>query len=67
MKQTPKPLSFESPLFTVSEAAAYLRIGRSTLYSLAKTGELRRVRLVAGRSAYLRADLDEYINSKRVA
>ena len=67
MKQTPRTLSFESPLMTVPEAAAYLRIGRSTLYSLVKEGELPQVHLLTGRSAFLKADLDDYINSRRVA
>ena len=67
MKQSPKPLSLESPLMTVPEAAAYLRISRSTLYSLVKARELPQVHLVAGRAAFLKADLDDYINSRRVA
>ena len=52
---------------TVPEAAAYLRISRSTLYSLVKARELPQVHLVAGRAAFLKADLDDYINSRRVA
>jgi excisionase family DNA binding protein len=43
-------------VLSVNEACAYMRIGRSTIYSLAKAGKLP-IRKVAGRSLILRSDI----------
>ena len=42
---------------TVAQAVSYLRIGRSTLYSLVSDGKLR-VRKIGRRSVIARSDLD---------
>jgi excisionase family DNA binding protein len=51
----------EALLLTPEEAATVLRIGRTTVYALMKTGELRPVHI--GRSCRLsRAELERYVN-----
>src|SRR3954447_20483540 len=53
--------SNESLLLTPEEAARLLRIGRTTVYALMKTGDLRPVHI--GRSCRLaRAELERYVN-----
>ena len=48
------------PLLTIEEAAAVLRIGRTTFYDLIKRGQLRTVHI--GRSCRVtRAELDRYV------
>jgi excisionase family DNA binding protein len=52
--------SNESLLLTPEEAARVLRIGRTTVYALMKTGDLRPVHI--GRSCRLaRAELERYV------
>lgn len=47
-------------LLTPEEAAKVLRVGRTTVYALVKSGELRPVRI--GRSCRIsRAELDRYV------
>ena len=51
----------ESLLLTPEEAALLLRIGRTTVYALMKSGDLRPVHI--GRSCRLaRAELERYVN-----
>jgi excisionase family DNA binding protein len=51
----------ESLLLTPEEAARLLRIGRTTVYALMKTGDLRSVHI--GRSCRLaRAELERYVD-----
>src|SRR4051794_40134973 len=51
----------ESLLLTPEEAARLLRIGRTTVYALMKTGDLRPVHI--GRSCRLaRAELERYVS-----
>lgn len=53
--------SDESLLLTPEEAARLLRIGRTTVYALMKTGDLRSVHI--GRSCRLaRAELERYVD-----
>ena len=52
-------------LLTVKEATRYLGVGRTTLYGLVKEGELQTVKLVHGRTQFLKTDLDDFINSKK--
>ena len=48
-------------LLTPEEAAKVLRVGRTTVYALMKSGRLRRVHI--GRSCRLtRAELERYVN-----
>ena len=50
----------ESLLLTPEEAAALLRVGRTTVYALMKAGELRPIHI--GRSCRLaRAELERYV------
>jgi len=51
-------------LVTPEEAAALLRVGRTTVYALMKVGELHPVHI--GRSCRLsRAELERYVNGLR--
>ena len=54
-------LADDALLVTPEEAAALLRVGRTTVYALMKGGELRSVHI--GRSCRLpRAELERYVN-----
>ena len=51
----------EALLLTPEEAATVLRVGRTTVYALMKTGELRPIHI--GRSCRLsRAELERYVS-----
>ena len=53
-------LAADPLLLTPEEAARVLRVGRTTIYSLMKTGQLRPVHI--GRSCHLsRAELERYV------
>jgi excisionase family DNA binding protein len=54
----------DSPLLTLAEAAAYLRLGESTLARLAARGEMATIRL-GGLRRFHRADLDSFIVARR--
>jgi len=54
------------PLLTINEASRYLGVGRTTLYQLIKSGELQKVKLVQGRTQFLKQDLDNFIESKKL-
>lgn len=47
-------------LLRLSEVAAYLRIGRTTLYQLLKAGEIKRVK-VRGCTRVQRREVERYI------
>ena len=47
---------------TISEAATYVGIHRTTLYRLARDGKLK-IRKIGGRSILLREDLDALIDA----
>lgn len=55
----------KTPLLTVTEATKYLGIGRTALYGLVKQGSLQKVKVVQGRTQFLKLDLDNFINSKK--
>jgi excisionase family DNA binding protein len=53
-------LSSDQLLFTTEEAAEVLRVGRTTVYALIKSGELRPVHI--GRACRIsRGELDRYV------
>lgn len=47
----------------VDEAAAYIGVHRSTMYRLARAGELL-PRKILGRTVYLRDDLDRFLETR---
>ena len=54
------------PLLTVAEAAAILRLGRSTLYRLVEDGEIETVRI--GRAVRFEATaVDDFIQRNRTS
>lgn len=67
MNQPNRTWLSESPLLNTEEACDYLKIGRSSLYSLVKDGVIPAVHPVAGRTSYLKTDLDEFILNRRSA
>ena len=55
-----EPVSSDPLLLTPEEAAAVLRVGRTTVYALMKAGDLRPVHI--GRSCRIsRAELERYV------
>ncbi|WP_439374786.1 helix-turn-helix domain-containing protein [Bradyrhizobium sp. DASA03120] len=56
----PKPPAIPSPMFSVAEACEYLKVRKSFLYELIRTGDLR-ARKLGSRTVILRADLDDLI------
>ena len=54
----------ESPLFTVAEAARYLRVHEQTVYSLLRSGRLKGVKV--GREWRIHKEaLDEYLKGNK--
>jgi excisionase family DNA binding protein len=51
----------ESPLFTTAEAAAYLRMSRTSLLRLRTAGHLQSISLGTITPYFRRVDLDAYI------
>lgn len=64
MSLTPQK-TLESPLLTTEEACDYLKISRTSLYALVKKGLIASIHPVSGRTAYLKADLDAFIATRR--
>ncbi|SNS09957.1 DNA binding domain-containing protein, excisionase family [Geodermatophilus pulveris] len=61
-----EPVSGDPLLLTPEEAAAVLRLGRTTVYALMKAGELHAVHI--GRSCRLsRAELERYVQHLQAA
>ncbi|GIG57755.1 hypothetical protein Lfu02_21270 [Longispora fulva] len=59
---TDHPMALPALLLTVEEAAGLLRIGRTNVYALIKTGELKSVPV--GRLRRIRpADLENYVRN----
>jgi excisionase family DNA binding protein len=54
-------INHESPLFTVTEAAAYLNMSRSSLYRVLKTHNVPTVQLLAGKQYITQQTLDALI------
>jgi len=52
-------------LLTIDEAAEYLRISRSSLYTLIQEGRLKPVRIIEGSPRIKVADLDKLIDASQ--
>jgi excisionase family DNA binding protein len=55
----------ESPLLTTKETCKYLRLGRTKVNSLRRSGEIRVVYLAGRSPRYLKSDLDAFIERRR--
>ena len=51
---------------TVAEAAEYLAVSLSSIYTLLAAGKLERYQVLPGRSVIDRVELDRYLDSVRV-
>ncbi len=56
-------INYESPLFTIKEAANYLRIGRSSLYRLIKSGHIATVQLLPRKQVIEQKVLDQFVSN----
>jgi excisionase family DNA binding protein len=63
--QSSPPAGLSEPLLTADDAAALLRVRRSTVYELARTRRLPHVR-VGRRILFVRSDLAEWVVASRV-
>jgi excisionase family DNA binding protein len=59
------PAALSEPLLTADDAAALLRVRRSTVYELARTRRLPHVR-VGRRILFVRSDLSAWVAANRV-
>ena len=62
---SPPPAALSEPLLTADDAAALLRVRRSTVYELARTRRLPHVR-VGRRILFVRSDLAAWVVANRV-
>ena len=53
----------DSPLFTMDEAANYLRIGRSSLYRLIKSGHIATVKMLPRKQLIEQKVLDQFVSN----
>lgn len=53
--------NYESPLFTINEAAAYLRIGRTSIYRLIKSGQIETVHVLPRKQLIEQKVLDQFV------
>lgn len=53
--------NYESPLFTIDEAAGYLRIGRTSLYRLIKSGHIATVKMLPRKQLIEQKVLDQFV------
>lgn len=61
-KTTPPPPSLASGAMSLDEAADYLRISRSGVYRLLRSGRLKSAR-IGGRHLVRRSDVDDLLDS----
>lgn len=54
---------YDSSLFTLAEAAEYLRIGRTSLYRLIKSGQLMTVQMLPRKKLIEQRVLDAFITN----
>ena len=65
MQETPQKTPIESPLFDIDETCTYLKVGRTSIHNLVKKQFITPINPVPGRTTFLKADLDNYINSRK--
>lgn len=54
--------NYASPLFTIDEAAKYLRIGRTSLYRLINNGQIETVKLLSRKQLIEQKVLDQFVS-----
>jgi excisionase family DNA binding protein len=55
--------NYESPLLTIDEAAKYLRIGRTSLYRLIKSGHIATVKMLSRKQLIEQKVLDQFVSN----
>ena len=65
MQENPPKNPTESPLFDMEETCAYLKVGRTSVHNLVKQQLIRPIKLVPGRTTFLKSDLDTYIDTRK--
>jgi excisionase family DNA binding protein len=55
------------PLWTVREAAAFLRLTATSLYRLVEDNQIPYIRVSERRLRFRRADLENWLNGRRMA
>jgi excisionase family DNA binding protein len=53
--------NYESPLFTIDEAAKYLRIGRTSLYRLINSGRIATVKMLSRKQLIEQKVLEQFV------
>jgi excisionase family DNA binding protein len=53
--------NYESPLFTIAEAAKYLRIGRTSLYRLINSGHIATVKMLSRKQLIEQKVLEQFV------
>jgi excisionase family DNA binding protein len=53
----------DTPLFTLKEAASYLRIGRTSLYRLIKDGHIETVKVLKRKQLIEQKVLDQFVSN----
>jgi excisionase family DNA binding protein len=56
----------DSPLFTLKEAASYLRIGRTSLYRLIKDGHIETVKVLKRKQLIEQKVLDQFVSNPTI-
>ncbi len=55
--------NYQSPLFTLNEAAEYLRIGRTSLYRLINSGQIETVKMLKRKQLIEQRVLDQFVSN----
>jgi excisionase family DNA binding protein len=55
--------SKSTSLFTINEAASYLRISRTSIYRLIKSGQIETVKLLSRKQLVERKVLDQFVSN----
>jgi excisionase family DNA binding protein len=56
----------DTPLFTLKEAASYLRIGRTSLYRLIKDGHIETVKVLKRKQLIEQKVLDQFVSNPTI-
>lgn len=56
----------DTPLFTLKEAASYLRIGRTSLYRLIKDGHIETVKVLKRKQLIEQRILDQFVSNPTI-